>query len=290
MLSTTTSRALSAAMQKAAFKRVVSKNTVRERLYHHNCTTGSAFSFFFSLDGRRRDEQHTSTVNQPSVYQRSLPRHISATGLVLQIPQTRWFSATESERTYRQRVMDRASHMRGSARDSYKDFREHPAQSMRSGAKTFSGMMRKYGPIFIGTYAAVYLTTLGTFFVGVDSGFLDPAYLFSLFGHVDAGEAKNTVDLVVDWMKTHSWTEPYAPFMERNPHLANLAVAWIAVKFTEPVRAGVSLALTPRVSHALGYTKATDEDEEPQQDSQEKDTAVSEATTTYTKDGTNKKA
>jgi len=284
MLSITGSRALSAAMQKAAFKRVLSKDFVRERLYHNSCTTGSASSFFFSVDRRRRDEQHHSI----SVYQRSIPRYISAT---IQ-PQTRWFSATENDRTYRQRVMDRASHMRCSARDSYKDFREHPAESMRSGATSFAGMMRKYGPVFIGTYAAVYLTTLGTLFVGVDSGLLDPAHLFSLFGHVDAGEAKNTVELVVDWMKNHSLTEPYAPFMERNPHLANLAVAWIAVKFTEPVRAGLSLALTPRVSRALGYTITADEEEENnEQDSSEKDPSATVATkTTAVEDVTNKKA
>jgi hypothetical protein len=128
---------------------------------------------------------------------------------------------------------------------------------MRTGAKGLSGMMRKYGPVFVGTYFGVYLTTLGSLFAGVQSGLLDPAYLFSLFGHVDAGETLNTVDLVVDWMKNHSFTEPYAPWMEERPYLANFAVSWIAVKFTEPIRMPVAIGLTPRVSRFLGYTSQT---------------------------------
>ena len=167
--------------------------------------------------------------------------------------------------------------MRDSARASYKDFKEHPKESMQAGAKSFSGMLRKYGPVFIGTYAGVYLTTLGSFFACVQTGLLDPAYLFSLFGHVDAGEAKNTVDLVVDWMRNHSITEPYAPFIELNPYLANLAVAWIAVKFTEPIRAAVSLAITPRVSRMLGYTKTADGDEEENESASPEETTGPDA-------------
>lgn len=193
------------------------------------------------------------------------------------LPQLRWMSTNsgsgdhhtdhpdENKRgSVRQRVIDRASHMRESARDSYKEFKEHPRESMQAGAKSFSGMMRRYGPVFVGTYAGVYFTTLGALFACVQSGLLDPAYLFSLFGHVDAGETKNTVDLVVEWMKNHSFTEPFAPFMEKNPYLANLAVAWIAVKFTEPVRAAAALALTPRVARTLGYAapKTTEDDHE----------------------------
>lgn len=194
------------------------------------------------------------------------------------LPQMRLFCASaEREASYRQRVMERASsnmrdrasvlrnrasHMRENARESYKEFREHPRESMREGAKSFSGMMRKYGPVFVGTYAGVYLTTLGSLFACVQSGLLDPAYLFSLFGEVDAGEAKSTVDLVVEWMRNHSFTEPYAPFMERNPYLANLAVAWIAIKFTEPIRAAVALGITPRVARSLGYANAAPEHDE----------------------------
>lgn len=290
MLSLSRSRFLSTStMQSAALKRVRAKDFVRERLFHRHSTTGSAASssILFSFDPRRREEERT---HQKSVYQRAMPR-VSVNnksmmgGLILPPPPTthtaaRWFSSTTEaarDASYRQRVKDRASHMRNSARQSYQDFREHPGESMRSGAKSFSGMMRRYGPVLVGTYAGVYLTTLGTFFVGVQSGLLDPAYLFSLFGHVDAGEAKNTVDLVVDWMKNHTITEPYVPFMERNPYLANFAVAWIAVKFTEPIRAAISLGITPRVARALGY--ASKEDDPVEEESSEKDAETVETTT-----------
>lgn len=282
MLSTAASRSLVAALEKASIKRVMlaqqrQKNLVlrSDRFYHHSTTGAAAASSSVCLDTtRRRGEEENNNFGPSSVYQRAMPRYIAPSGgLAILVPTIRSFSSTteaQHKATVRQRVMDRASQVRDRAsqrasavrdraRTQYEDFREHPRESMREGAKSFSGMLRKYGPVFVGTYASVYLTTLGSLFAIVQSGLLDPAYLFNLLGHVDAGETKNTVDLVVEWMKNHSFTEPYAPFMERNPYLANLAVAWIAVKFTEPVRAGVSLAITPRVSRALGYTTKTDE-------------------------------
>ena len=68
------------------------------------------------------------------------------------------------------------------------------------------------------------MSTLGGLFLGVQSGILDPVVLFGWFGHADAGETKNTVQLVVDFMNDHTLTQPYAELVERNPAMANLAV------------------------------------------------------------------
>lgn len=244
---------------------------------------------FLSYDPRRRQEEQRQQQRQIQVYQRALFRDdiVATPGLVWPHP-LRSFSSTtsasssddKSEKTVRQVVTDRAADLREKARDlrdktkesyadlrenakeSYKEFREHPRESMREGAKSFSGMMRKYGPVFIGTYGVVYFTTLGSLFVAVQGGVLDPVYLFSLLGEQvvadDAGVVgtPNTVDLVVDWMKNHAFTEQYAPVIEERPYLANLAVAWIAVKFTEPFRAAVALSLTPRVARFFGFVEA----------------------------------
>ena len=260
MLSISSSRiVLASPVQNVSAKSgVFLQRVLRQRFHHHHRTTGPSSSQLVLPNLRGGEDKKQS---KHAVYQRAMPRYIAPSGVqLIGLSQYRSFSTTEAQRsTYRQRVTDRASHMRDSARETYKEFREHPKESMREGAKSFSGMMRKYGPVFVGTYAGVYLTTLGSLFACVQSGLLDPAYLFSLFGHVDAGETKNTIDLVLEWMKNHSITQPYVPFMERNPYLANLAVAWIAVKFTEPIRAAVALAITPRVSRALGYTKANED-------------------------------
>lgn len=176
--------------------------------------------------------------------------------------------------TMRERMRLRLQDSRTAAAQEWKEFRAHPAQSAKEGAKTVSGMLRKYGPVFIGTYGCVYFTTLGLLFSGVQSGLLDPLVLFSWLGASsdgDAETAKSTVHLVVEWMEQHDITKPYAPTIEKHPAFANLAVAWIAVKFTEPVRLAVALTITPRVSRFLGYTK------EPESEEKDSDTTTSEA-------------
>lgn len=158
---------------------------------------------------------------------------------------------------------DRAGGYRDSAATHLRDFREHPRESAKEGAKTVSAMFQKYGPVFVGTYLSVYFGTLGLLFGGVQSGVLDPVVLFGWLGQEGAladgsTETASTVHLVVEFMENHDFTKPYAGYIEQNPAFANLAVAWIAVKFTEPIRLGVALTITPRVSRFLGYTKEED--------------------------------
>lgn len=123
---------------------------------------------------------------------------------------------------------------------------------------------RKYGKTFIGTYLSVYVLTLGSFFGAIDSGLMDPATLAQIelpwhSGRVanaesaaDAKEFTTAVELVASYMKKYQYTEPYADCVENNPHLSNLAIAWVATKLTEPIRLFVSLGISHRVSKALG--------------------------------------
>jgi hypothetical protein len=160
--------------------------------------------------------------------------------------------------TMREKLRSRLQDSRTAAAAQLQEFRDHPAQSAAEGAKSVSGMFRKYGPIFVGTYGCVYFTTLGLLFSGVQSGILDPLVLLGWLGQNPSehgAETATTVHLVVDWMEHHTVTKPYASYVEQNPAFANFAVAWIAVKFTEPIRLAVALTLTPRVSRFLGYTK-----------------------------------
>jgi len=171
----------------------------------------------------------------------------------------------------------RAEDYRDSARTHYAEFKEHPRQSAREGAVTVKGMIQKYGPVFVGTYATVYFATLAGLFAGVESGALDPVVLFQWLGQENqGGSSESTVQLVVEFMENHSFTRPYAHYFEKNPSVANLAVAWIAVKFTEPIRLAVSFAVTPRVARYFGYSK----DEEKEAHEAEANT-VDDETTTY---------
>ena len=161
-------------------------------------------------------------------------------------------TTTKETATRTDRLRQRAGEISHSARERFEEFREHPQESAKQGAKTFGGMVRLYGPVFVGTYATVYFTTLGCLFAGIETGALDPVVLLNWLG-VAGDESKNTVSLVVDFLNNHTITQAWAPYVERNPSVANLAVAWIAVKFTEPVRFALTLGITPRVARYLGY-------------------------------------
>lgn len=126
----------------------------------------------------------------------------------------------------------------------------------KKGANTVSAMIRQYGPVFVVTYGTVYFTFLGTLFLGIDSGMLDPAKILHFFqGTVTEGAdtPKSTVHMVVEILEHYSWTAKYAPIVEKNPHVANLAVAWIAIKFTEPIRLALTLAVVPRLARYFGF-------------------------------------
>jgi Protein of unknown function (DUF1279) len=169
----------------------------------------------------------------------------------------------------REALRDRATHYRDSAATRLREFKENPKQTALDGAKSFTTMLRMYGPVFIGTYAAVYFTTLSGLYAGVASGALDPVALFTTLGIIptaaataaDAGATvatttittTTTVDLVYNVLDHHEITKSYAHYVQDYPALANLGVAWISVKFTEPIRLPVAISITPRVARYIGY-------------------------------------
>lgn len=170
------------------------------------------------------------------------------------------FRERASERAGRvgKHIKETAGHYGQQIRDTATEFREKPVEVTKQGAKTFGGMLRQYGPVFVGTYFSVYMTTLGLLFSGVHSGILDPVALLSLLGHGGGGaegETLSTVQLVVKFMNKYDFTRPYSPIMETYPAAANLAVAWIAIKFTEPIRLPTALFLTPHVARLIGWTE-----------------------------------
>ena len=147
-------------------------------------------------------------------------------------------------------------------------------------------LFKKYGVVFVGTYIAVYWTVLLSFYVGLDSGLLDPDVLSQLFkvskhvvvetadiiGPTGSGasmeeaatayadevttditkDKRTLVDVVSGYLNNWEWSKKYADRVAENPHLANLAVAWFMVKFTEPLRLAAAVMLTPKVAKALG--------------------------------------
>ena len=133
----------------------------------------------------------------------------------------------------------------------------------KKGAIGVRDMIQKYGFTFLGTYFGLYFGTLGALFAGIDSGLLDPAAVMDSVSwipgiHIGVGDGgdgegtKKTVDIIVELMQKYDFTRQYADAVANNPHMANLGIAWIATKFTEPIRLGLSLAVVPRIHRALG--------------------------------------
>ena len=163
------------------------------------------------------------------------------------IPSIRSFSVicedeeTKKKRSYRERAREGA---------------RKGAKVARKGASTASEMIRQYGPVFVGTYFSIYLFSWAAIFCGIDSGLLDPVQIMSWIttsGDAAAEESKSTVHIIVEYMETYEITKPYAPSVEKNPHFANLAVAWVANKFTEPVRLMATLGIVPSLARHFGF-------------------------------------
>ena len=241
-------------------------------------------------DNRRGSNYSEHTTNLPPLMLHHARFHSTATverqqERQKQKSQDEESSANEASTTRASNLLHRAQTMRHNARQRADDmshqaqhhlqeFRDHPQAKTQQSAQTFGSMLKRYGPVFVGTYFTVYVSTLLTLFGGVESGVLDPVVLFQWLGQSGGGEAVSTVHLVVDWMEQHSWTAPYAPYVEKNPSMANLAVAWIAVKFTEPIRFGLTLGITPRVARYFGYAAAVEEEEK-----EEEETTATESST-----------
>ena len=135
---------------------------------------------------------------------------------------------------------------------------EGQSKSHLSNHQKAKHLLTKYGPIFIGTYLSVYMTTLASLFgmleyrlIDVDSLSITRDLLERIphLGISDGitSEIMNTISSQMNAILPKEYTP-----IEDNAQLKHLGVAWVAVKFTEPLRFGVSCLLTPRVARLLG--------------------------------------
>eukprot|EP00339_Tiarina_fusa_P029571 CAMPEP_0117081570 /NCGR_PEP_ID=MMETSP0472-20121206/57473_1 /TAXON_ID=693140 ORGANISM="Tiarina fusus, Strain LIS" /NCGR_SAMPLE_ID=MMETSP0472 /ASSEMBLY_ACC=CAM_ASM_000603 /LENGTH=239 /DNA_ID=CAMNT_0004809517 /DNA_START=131 /DNA_END=850 /DNA_ORIENTATION=+ len=201
------------------------------------------------MTSSRRHIHATATMQSPpfilSGRREEREKDISLPRISLQLPSSssvRSFSAAatdEKDGTFRERMEGR---------------KEQGLLAMANAGE----LAKRYGPVFVGTYFSIYFGTLGLLFAGIETGALDPAYVLSWVSE-DANEAKSTVQIITDFLEHYTLTKPMAPFVERNPGVANLAVAWIATKFTEPIRLVLAAAVVPKVARTLGYSGAKEE-------------------------------
>ncbi|KAF1331723.1 Membrane protein, partial [Globisporangium splendens] len=128
-------------------------------------------------------------------------------------------------------------------------------------------LWRKYGIVAIGTYFSMYGIVLGSIYVAIDQGWVSTAKTSRDSDSEDADNndfnvvtATNkygfvyTVTLRLMSFVTLAEDLGIAKYLEVervNAKTGTFLLAWIATKFTEPVRLAVTLAITPRIARFL---------------------------------------
>ena len=149
---------------------------------------------------------------------------------------------------------------------------------------SFQSMMKRYGKIFIGTDFGIYVTTVSCLFLSVQSGHIDAMYMISLLtgtsspsepgGVADPAtiqEAASAMKDLVALLEGYTITRPVAPLVEQYPSTANFAIAWIATKFTEPIRFGATVVLTPPIARWFGYRAEEKENRHEEKEKEEQE-------------------
>jgi len=92
--------------------------------------------------------------------------------------------------------------------------------------------IRQYGAVGVGVYGGVYVSTLGLLYGVISSG------VFS------AGDAISLIK--------GTGLDAYVDMSQVRPKTGDLAVAWVLTKFTEPLRLGLSVSITPAIARYVG--------------------------------------
>jgi len=144
--------------------------------------------------------------------------------------------------------------------------REKLAKSTKKGMSRAKELWNKYGIYFLGTYLSVYALFLGGIFIGFDNGILDPSWILT---SAEQEDSKGLADIFIDLLEQWEWTQKYAEKIKKSPQLVTFGIAYISNKFTEPVRLGISIYLTPKVARLFGaetLPTAHDEDNVPKKE------------------------
>ncbi|KAG6617478.1 uncharacterized protein IUM83_02390 [Phytophthora cinnamomi] len=115
-------------------------------------------------------------------------------------------------------------------------------------------LWRKYGVVAIGTYLSMYGVVLGSMYLAIDQGWVRTNKRTSSKGEGQPDESFNLVTTTNKFVKIAEdlGIAQYLEVERVSSKTGTFLLAWIATKFTEPVRLAVTLAVTPRIARFLG--------------------------------------
>lgn len=113
---------------------------------------------------------------------------------------------------------------------------------------------RKYGIVAIGTYLSMYGAVLGSIYLAIDRGWVHTSKISSSTGNQQQDESFNLVTTTNRFVKLAEdlGIAQYLEVERVNAKTGSFLLAWIATKFTEPVRLALTIAMTPRIARFLG--------------------------------------
>ncbi|EEY61676.1 uncharacterized protein PITG_02010 [Phytophthora infestans T30-4] len=113
-------------------------------------------------------------------------------------------------------------------------------------------LWRKYGIVAIGTYLSMYGAVLGSMYLAIDQGWLRTNRRTSSKGEGQSDESFNLVATTNKWIAEDLGIAQYLEVEQVSSKTGTFLLAWIATKFTEPVRLALTIAVTPRIARFLG--------------------------------------
>ncbi|KAG6973708.1 hypothetical protein JG688_00003401 [Phytophthora aleatoria] len=127
------------------------------------------------------------------------------------------------------------------------------AESM-SHLERLKDLWRKYGIVAIGTYLTMYGAVLGSMYLAIDQGWVRTNKRTTSKGEGQSDESFNLVTTTNKFVKIAEdlGIAQYLEVEQVSSKTGTFLLAWIATKFTEPLRLALTIAVTPRIARLLG--------------------------------------
>jgi len=126
-------------------------------------------------------------------------------------------------------------------------------------------LWRRYGWVAIGTYASLYVVTLGSVFAVFHFDVVEPELI--------VGDPRVAVEKIIRFIQKQeehvpglAMVEPYLEVLRDRPVATDLALAWLTAKLTEPARMLLTIGLTPRLARLAGRVPPPEEQEPEERD------------------------
>ncbi|GLD96374.1 hypothetical protein PINS_up005057 [Pythium insidiosum] len=147
--------------------------------------------------------------------------------------------------------------------------RQEMVEKGKSHWEKLKELWRQYGIVAVGTYFSMYGIVLGSIYVAIEQGWVSTARTSRPEGSEQAAgsdtnanananaAASSPFNLVTATNKIVTLAEDlgvaqYMDLQRVNSKTGSFVIAWVATKFTEPLRLAVTLAITPRIARLVG--------------------------------------